>query len=74
MDKRQVLRGGIVLAAIFAVAVFAGSGSVMAQSRSVMARSRIAPKRAPGMVWVTRAEPGWKRSPRVKAPPSDKCR
>ncbi len=34
MDSRQVLRGGIVLAAIFAVAVFAGSGSVMAQSKN----------------------------------------
>ena len=34
MDKRQVLRGGIVLAAILAVALFAGSGSVMAQSKN----------------------------------------
>jgi len=34
MDKRQVLRSGIVLAAIFAVAVFAGSGSVTAQSKN----------------------------------------
>lgn len=32
MSKRQVLGAGIVLAAIFAVAVFAGSGGVMAPS------------------------------------------
>jgi len=34
MGKRQVLRCGIVLAAIFAVTVFAGSGSVMAASKN----------------------------------------
>jgi hypothetical protein len=34
MGKRQVLRSGIVLAAIFAVAVFAGSGSVIAASKN----------------------------------------
>jgi len=34
MGKRQVLRSGIVLAAIFAVAVFASSGSVMAASKN----------------------------------------
>jgi hypothetical protein len=34
MGKRQVLRSGVVLAAIFAVAVFAGSGSVMAASKN----------------------------------------
>ena len=34
MGKRQILRNGIVLAAIFAVAVFASSGSVMAASKN----------------------------------------
>jgi hypothetical protein len=34
MGKRQVLRSGIVLAAIFAVAVFASSGSVMTASKN----------------------------------------
>ena len=58
MDKRQVLRGGIVLAAIFAVAVFAGSGSIMAASQNCSAVGTWQGVSDVGSAWMAVATPG----------------
>jgi hypothetical protein len=58
MNKRQVLRGGVVLAAIFAVAVFAGSGSVMAASEDCPVAGTWHGASAIGATWMAVASPG----------------
>lgn len=58
MGKRQVLRSGIVLAAIFAVAVFAGSGSVMAASRNCSHVGTFHGVSDSGATWMVTITPG----------------
>lgn len=58
MDKRLILKGGIVLAAIFAVAVFAGSGSVRAASENCSAVGTWHGVAAVGSAWTAVATPG----------------
>ena len=63
MSKRQVLTGGIVLAAIF--------GSRCSRAAEVSwGPPTIAPTWAPFMERLTRAQLGWSPLPRVSAPPS----
>jgi hypothetical protein len=58
MDKRWILRSGIVLAAILAVAVFAGSGSVMAPSDNYSHVGTFHGEADSGATWMAAVTPG----------------
>jgi hypothetical protein len=58
MGKRQVLKSGIVLAAIFAVAMFAGSGSVMAASKNCSHVGTFYGVSNSGSTWMVTVTPG----------------